>query len=162
MLDPVRTDLIKYLFTFALSLDTRPKNKYTGASLVVQWLRICLPTQGTRVWSLVHGGFHILWSNQGPVPQLLSPPTVEPVLCNKRSPCNEKPAPQPREQSPLAATTESLCVATKSQHSQKKHKTPNKYMHSIPTHVFHLHTTHLTCSVVGQPVFAPWGPPSSS
>ena len=50
-----------------------------GASLVVQWLRICLPTQGTWVRSLVRGGFHILWSNQAPVPQLLSLPTTEPA-----------------------------------------------------------------------------------
>ena len=27
--------------------------RYQWASLVVQWLRICLPTKGTRVWSLV-------------------------------------------------------------------------------------------------------------
>ena len=27
--------------------------RYVGASLVAQWLRICLPTQGTRVRALV-------------------------------------------------------------------------------------------------------------
>ena len=29
------------------------KNKARGASLVAQWLRICLPMQGTRVRALV-------------------------------------------------------------------------------------------------------------
>ena len=29
------------------------KNTSTGASLVAQWLRICLPMQGTRVRALV-------------------------------------------------------------------------------------------------------------
>ena len=32
---------------------TPQKNKITGASLVAQWLRICLPIQGTRVRALV-------------------------------------------------------------------------------------------------------------
>ena len=30
-----------------------PSITCTGTSLVAQWLRICLPMQGTRVWSLV-------------------------------------------------------------------------------------------------------------
>ena len=30
------------------------RNVNFGASLVVQWLRICLPMQGTRIRSLVH------------------------------------------------------------------------------------------------------------
>ena len=30
-----------------------PKRGFTGTSLVVQWLRICLPMQGTRVRALV-------------------------------------------------------------------------------------------------------------
>ena len=29
------------------------KNVYWGASLVAQWLRVCLPMQGTRVRALV-------------------------------------------------------------------------------------------------------------
>ena len=32
---------------------TEMKNTLEGASLVAQWLRICLPMQGTRVWALV-------------------------------------------------------------------------------------------------------------
>ena len=34
-------------------IETVIKNLQTGASLVVQWLRICLPMQGTRVRALV-------------------------------------------------------------------------------------------------------------
>ena len=34
-------------------IETVMKNLPTGASLVVQWLRICLPMQGTRVRALV-------------------------------------------------------------------------------------------------------------
>ena len=33
--------------------DELVKNKTTKTSLVVQWLKILLPMQGTRVWSLV-------------------------------------------------------------------------------------------------------------
>ena len=143
-------------------MDTRPKNKYLGASLVVQWLRICLPTQGTWVRSLVRGGFHILWSNQAPVPQLLSPPTVEPMLCNKGSHAMRSPCTTTKRIVPTSCNYRKLVCSNKDSAQPKKNKTQNKYMHSIPTHVFHLHTTHLTCSVVGQPVFAPWGPPPSS
>ena len=80
------------------------------ASLVAQWLRIHLPMQGTWVWSLVqedptcHGATgplrHNCWACAlGPashhywahVPQLLKPMSLEPVLCNKRSHCSERP-----------------------------------------------------------------------
>ena len=65
-----------------------------GTSLVVQWLRICLPIQGTWVQSLVwedptcHGAIKPVCHNYcARVPQLLKPTRLEPVLCNKRSPC---------------------------------------------------------------------------
>ena len=80
-------------------------------SLVAQWLRILLPTQGTRVRALVredptclratksvHHNYwactleptsHNYWAH---VPQLLKPTRLEPVLRNKRSHHNEKPA----------------------------------------------------------------------
>ena len=82
-----------------------------GASLVVQWLRIRLPMQGTQVRAVVpkdptcHGATkpmrhnywacslepasHNYWTH---VPQLLKLACLEPVLCNKRSHRNEKPA----------------------------------------------------------------------
>ena len=84
--------------------------KLSGASLVAQWLRICLPMQGTQVRALVrvdptclgatkpmHHNYwacalepanHNYWAG---VPQLLKPVHLEPVLRNKRSHRNEKP-----------------------------------------------------------------------
>ena len=76
-----------------------------GTTLVIQWLRICLPMQGTRVWSLVWElRSHLPRGNQATttkskyhnykslhalepacVPQLLSPSAQEPMICNKRS-----------------------------------------------------------------------------
>ena len=94
--------------------------------LVVQWLRICLPMQGTRVWALVwedltcrgvtkpvrHNYWigtlepvsHNYWAR---VPQLLKPAHPEPVLRNKRSHHNEKPVHCNKEKPLLAATRES-------------------------------------------------------
>ena len=64
--------------------------KCLGTSLVAQWLRICLPMQGTQVWVLVREDptccgatkpvCHNYW---GWVPQLLKPARLEPELCNK-------------------------------------------------------------------------------
>ena len=52
--------------------------KCGGTSLVVQWLRICLPTQGTQVQSLVRElRSHVLWSNWAQAPHLLSVPHNE-------------------------------------------------------------------------------------
>ena len=63
------------------------------ASLVAQWLRIRLPTQGTRVQALVregptcHGATkpvrHNYWAR---VPQLLKPAHLEPMLHSKEKP----------------------------------------------------------------------------
>ena len=81
---------------------------------------------GTRVWALVredptsHGAtkpmHHNYWAC---MPQLLKPARLEPVLRDKRSHCNEKPAHHNKEKPPLAATRESQRAATKTQHSQK-------------------------------------------
>ena len=87
------------------------KNYYFRASLVVWWLRICLPMQGTRVRALVwedptcrratkpvrHNSWacalepasHNYWVQ---VLQPLKPAYLEPMLRNKRSHRNEKPA----------------------------------------------------------------------
>ena len=88
-----------------------------GTSLVVQWLRIRLPMQGTRVWALVREdptcrgatkpishnywacalepASHNYWAL---APQLLKPTRLEPMLCNKRS---------HRKRSPCTATKSS-------------------------------------------------------
>ena len=52
--------------------------------------------------------------------QLLKPVRLEPVLHNKRSHRNEKPAHHNEEQPSLATTRESPRAAMKTQHSQKK------------------------------------------
>ena len=87
------------------------QDQITGTSLVAQWLRICLPIQGTRVWVLVwedprrcgatkpmchhywacalEPTSHNYWAR---VSQLLKPTCLEPVLRNKRSHRDKKPA----------------------------------------------------------------------
>ena len=82
---------------FLNSIHLRNYDYWT--SLVVQWLRIRLPMQGTRVRALVQEDptcrgatkpvCHNYWAH---VPQLLKPTRLEPVLCNKRSHRNEEPA----------------------------------------------------------------------
>ena len=86
------------------------KNHSGWASLVEQWLRICLPIQGTQVQALVqedptcHGATkpvrHNYWARAlepvcrnywAYVPQLLKPACLEPMLHNKRSHRHEKP-----------------------------------------------------------------------
>ena len=91
------------------------KKKNGGASLVAQWLRICLPMQGTRVRALaredptcrgatkpVHHNYwawapepasHNYWAH---VPQLMKPARLEPMFQNKRG-HNEKPAHRNKE-----------------------------------------------------------------
>ena len=89
----------------------QPSKKYGGGpSLVVQWWRIHLPMQGTRVQALVREDptccgatkpmCHNYWvcalepasrNYWAHVPQLLKPTHLEPVLYSKRSHCNEKP-----------------------------------------------------------------------
>ena len=79
------------------------KSKHKGTSLVAQWLRICLPMQGTRVRPLVQEdptcrgankpmcrnywacalepASHNYWAH---MPQLLKPVHLEPVLHNEK------------------------------------------------------------------------------
>ena len=88
----------------------------TRASLVAQWLRIHLPTQGTQVRALVREdptcrgatkpmrrndwacalepASYNYWAH---APQLLKPACVEPMLLNKRSHQSEKPAHRNKE-----------------------------------------------------------------
>ena len=70
------------------------------ASLVVQWLRICLATQGTQVLSLVLEDLTCLRAAE-PVCHGCWARTLEPELCNQRSHCNKKAAHHTREQTPL-------------------------------------------------------------
>ena len=91
--------------------DWLKKKSLLGTFLVVQWLGICLPMQGTQIRALVgedptcrgaskpvrhnywtcalEPASHNYWAH---VPQLLKPERQEPMLHNKRSHRNEKPA----------------------------------------------------------------------
>ena len=116
----------------------QPNDYILGTSLVVQWLRIHLPMQGTRVRAPVREDptcrgatkpvRHNYWvcalepvsHNYGAhEPQLLKPAHLEPVLCNEKPPQWEAHAPQ-RRVARLAAPRESPGAAMKTQHSQKK------------------------------------------
>ena len=85
---------------------------------MVQWLRVRLPMQGTRVRALVREdptcrgatkpGRHNYWvglRSRAHEPQLLKPARLEPLVHNKRSHRDEKPAHRNKEWPPLAATT---------------------------------------------------------
>ena len=98
-----------------------------NTSLVVQWLRICLLVQGTRVQSLVWGRSH---TSQGQLS--LCAPTTEPVLRNKRSHHTEKPAPR-LESSSRSPQLKKACVQQETQHSQKK-KNWRKIDYQVPIH----------------------------
>ena len=91
---------------------------------MIQWLRIHLTMQGTLVWSLVQDDrtccratkpLHHNCQACAPGPKSCncwSPCITEPMLCNKGSLCNEKPA--------VSTTRESLRTATKTQQPKKK------------------------------------------
>ena len=89
------------------------------ASLVAQWLRVCLPMQGTWVRALVWGESHVPWSGWAREPQLLSL-RVWSLCSTTRGRDSERPAHRDEEWSPLAATRESPRTEMKTQHSQKK------------------------------------------
>ena len=55
----------------------------------------------------------------GPWATTIEPARLEPVLLNKRGRDSERPAHRDEEWPPLAATRESPCTETKTQHSQK-------------------------------------------
>ena len=63
------------------------------------------------------GRSHMPRSNWAREPQLLSSAHLEPVLCNNRGRDSERPAHRDEEWPPLAATRESPCTETKTQHS---------------------------------------------
>ena len=67
------------------------KKERRRTSLVVQRLRIHLPVQGTRVWSLARK-IPRATEQLSPCATTTEPVHLEPMLCNKRSHCNEKPA----------------------------------------------------------------------
>ena len=115
----------------------RDINGSSRTSLVVQWMRIHLPMQGTWVQSLVqkipHAAEQLSLSTTTTEPSLWGPwATTTELLCgnywnlctlgpvlHKRSHHSEKPVHRNKEQSLLTATRESPRKATKTQHSQQ-------------------------------------------
>ena len=81
----------------------------SGTSLVVQWLRILLPMQGTWVSMPGPGRFHMPLGNKAHAPQLQSLCSRAPGA-KKGKHCNDKPT---------HATRESPCATVKTEHSPK-------------------------------------------
>ena len=71
-----------------IKINSNRLKTWNWTSLVVQWMGVCLPMQGTQVWSLV-GRFHMPQSNYS-----LYTTTTEPTL-----------------QIPWATTTEPMCCS---------------------------------------------------
>ena len=87
-------------------------------SPVIQWLRMCLSVQGTRVWPLVREDPICLKATK-PAHHKYWTCALEPMACNMRSHCNEKPSHLHKEQLTRARTRESLRASTKTQRNQK-------------------------------------------
>ena len=92
-----------------------------GASLVAQWLRICLPMQGTWVRALV-------WEDStcrgatGPVSHNYWACASGACALQQERPHSERPTHCNEEWPPLATTRESPHTEMKTQHSHKKKK----------------------------------------
>ena len=96
----------------------RRKKRQPWASLVAQWLRVCLLMQGTQVRALV-------WEDPtcrgaaGPVSHNCRARASGACAPQQRGRHSERPAHRDEEWPPLAATRESPCTETKTQHSHK-------------------------------------------
>ena len=101
-----------------LSSEAYQIKKQTGASLVVQWLRICLPMQGTRVRALVWEDPTCRGATR-PVSHSYWACASGACAPKQERPHNERPAHRDEEWPPLSATRESPRTETKTQHSHK-------------------------------------------
>ena len=89
-----------------------------GASLVAQWLRICLPIQGTRVRALVWEDPTCCGATRSVSHNYWACASGACALQQERQRQWEARA-RDEEWPPLATTRESPCTETKTQHSQK-------------------------------------------
>jgi len=89
---------------------------------MVQWLRICLPMQGTWVQSLLQEDSTCLRATKPMRHNNGSLRALEPVLHNKEATARRSLSTPSRELPSLAATRESSCVAMKTQRSQDYNK----------------------------------------
>ena len=98
--------------------NKKTKKKWTGASRVAQWLRVCLLMQGTRVRALVWEDPTCRGATR-PMATTTEPARLEPVLRNKRGRNGERPAHRNEEWPLLAATREGPRTEMKTQNSHK-------------------------------------------
>ena len=94
------------------------KTEESRTSLVVQWLGIHQPLQGTRVWSLVWEDPTCLGATQ-PVHPEDGTCTLAPTLCSMRSHNNKKHTHHNEEWPLLTTTRENPRAATRTQCNQK-------------------------------------------
>ena len=120
-------------------------------SLVVQWWRICLPMQGTWVWS---------WS--GKIPHAMRQwnqltTITEPVLSSPRSPVTEPMHRRAHALQQEGPTTRSWCIAIRKtwvqqgRHSAAKNRAPTNQLNNSSTEggITHLYTKPILISKGG-------------
>ena len=91
----IKMSPFKKLSLIVAGLFNTPVNcqeNLSGTSLVVQWLRVRLPMQGTRVRSLFQEDPTCLGATKPASHNYWNPWRVQPVLHHKRSHRNEEPA----------------------------------------------------------------------
>ena len=93
--------------------------RYMCTSLVVQWLRIHLPLQGTQVRSLVGEDSTGCRATKPMCHNYRSLSALQSVLHNKKSHCNEELMYRNEEEPPLTTARENQSTATKTQHRPK-------------------------------------------
>ena len=109
--------------TVRRNIKTEPLKSFSlGTSVVVQWIRICLPMQGTQVRALVREDFTCHGATR-PVCHNFWACALQPKHCNYWSPhawslCSEIPE-TTTMRSPRTATRESPHAAAKAQSNQK-------------------------------------------
>ena len=89
-----------------------------GTFPVVQWLRICLPMQGTRVLFLIQEDPTCFRATK-PLAVTTEAHVLEPIPCNKRSHGSEKPVHHSNLETQLSTSGESLHVVTRTQSCPK-------------------------------------------
>ena len=114
---------------------------FIWTSLVVRWIRICLPTQRTQVLSLIwedsmcHRAPKPLSHDYGAhAPPLLGFTHLEFAPHSKRGHLEDSPEHHHKEQLPFTATRGTPFAAGKTQHSQNQ-KLFQKFLHLTQKHI---------------------------
>ena len=102
------------------------KNSDVSASLIMQWIRICLPMQGPWVQSLVReyssclGAAKPMCHNYWAHAAATEARVTKPVLCKRRSQHREKTDRCKRSGAPARQTRESWHTVPKTRHNHKQ------------------------------------------